>query len=178
KIQLLDRKGWFDGVAHQRVALDRLLPTIRAAADPITRDLYLKIVSERSGVSREVLLQQVAAKLSRQPERAAGVRRSTNAGSGRPEPRRGLDPTERTLLRVLAHNPDWLKRAMTEVPLEWFETPPLRELYDAMRRSPENVGTGIFLDQLSELAQRAWAELDTLEPQYGRPDPDVTYVSC
>jgi DNA primase len=178
KIQLLERKGWFDGVEHQRAALDRLLPTIRAAADPITRDLYLKIVSERSGVSREVLVQQVAAKPARQPERATPARQFTNAGPGRPEPRRALDPTERTLLRVLAHNPDWLKRAMTEVPLEWFETPPLRELYDAMRRSPENVGTGIFLDQLSESAQRAWAELDTLEPQYGRPDPDVTYVSC
>src|SRR5207244_5445800 len=59
KIQLLEQKGWFEVVDHQRDALDRLIPTIRAAADPITRDLYLKEVSERSGVSREVLLQQV-----------------------------------------------------------------------------------------------------------------------
>ena len=62
KIQLLEQKGWFEGVDHQREALDRLLPTIRAAADPITRDLYLKEVSERTGVSRETLLQQVAAR--------------------------------------------------------------------------------------------------------------------
>nr|MBA3554694.1 DNA primase [Gemmatimonadales bacterium] len=46
KIQLLERRGWFEGVEHQREALDRLLPTIRAAADPITRDLYLKAVSD------------------------------------------------------------------------------------------------------------------------------------
>ena len=58
KIQLLERKGWFEGVEHQREALDRLLPTIRAAADPITRDLYLKTVAERTGVSREVLREQ------------------------------------------------------------------------------------------------------------------------
>ncbi len=61
KIQLLERKGWFEGVEHQREALDRLLPTIRAAADPITRELYLKTVSERTGVSRSVLQQQIAA---------------------------------------------------------------------------------------------------------------------
>ena len=62
KIQLLERKGWFEGVEHQREALDRLLPTIRAAADPITRDLYLKTVAERTGVSREVLREQAAAR--------------------------------------------------------------------------------------------------------------------
>ena len=33
KIQLLELKGWFEGVDHQREALDRLLPTIRAASD-------------------------------------------------------------------------------------------------------------------------------------------------
>ena len=36
KIQMLERKGYFEGVEHRREALDRLLPTIRAAADPIT----------------------------------------------------------------------------------------------------------------------------------------------
>ena len=74
KIQLLERKGWFEGVEHQREALDRLLPTIRAAADPITRDLYLKAVSERTGVSREVLREQAAA---RPPAPAALRRRRT-----------------------------------------------------------------------------------------------------
>ena len=33
-------RGWFEDVEHRREALDRLLPTIRAATDPITRDLY------------------------------------------------------------------------------------------------------------------------------------------
>ena len=49
KIQLLERKGWFEEMEHQREALDRLLPTARAAADPITRDLYLA----RLGAHRE-----------------------------------------------------------------------------------------------------------------------------
>ncbi len=55
KIQLLERHGWFEGVEHRRDAVDRLLPTIRAAADPITRELYLSLAAGRAGVSKEVL---------------------------------------------------------------------------------------------------------------------------
>ncbi len=83
KVQLLEQKGWFEGVDHQREALDRLLPTLRAAADPITRDLYVKEVSERTGVTREVLLQQVTARpdpaYARVPE---GRTRSSSDGPG------------------------------------------------------------------------------------------------
>src|SRR5690242_6072791 len=50
KSQLLERKGWFANLEHRRDALDRLLPTARAAADPITRDLYLARITEVSGV--------------------------------------------------------------------------------------------------------------------------------
>ncbi len=83
KIQLLEQKGWFEGVEHQREALDRLLPTIRAAADPITRDLYLKAVSERTGVSREVLREQAAARPSGPAPRRPGPGRFGAAGHDR-----------------------------------------------------------------------------------------------
>jgi DNA primase len=179
KIQLLERKGWFEGVDHQRDALDRLLPTIRATADPISRDLYLKMVSERTGVSREVLLQQVAAKP------APGQAAPSGAGSGprvevtrRPAVRRRVSSAERDLLRVLIKERDWLVRAVTEVPPEWFETPELREVYESLTRSPENAGSGLFLEQLSPSARQAWAWLDSIEPKYGAPDPDRTYVAA
>jgi DNA primase len=179
KIQLLERKGWFEGVDHQRDALDRLLPTIRATADPISRDLYLKMVSERTGVSREVLLQQVAAKP------AAGPPSPSAAGPGqrvdptrRPAVRRRVSSAERDLLRVLIKERDWLVRAATEVPPEWFETPELREVYESLTRSPENAGSGLFLEQLSPSARQAWAWLDSIEPKYGAPDPDRTYVDA
>jgi len=61
KIQMLERKGYFEGVEHRREALDRLLPTIRAAADPITRELYLSLTAERAGVSKDVLEKELAA---------------------------------------------------------------------------------------------------------------------
>jgi hypothetical protein len=72
----------------------------------------------------------------------------------------------------------WLERAAGEVPPEWFETQPLREVYETLRRSPENVGSGLFLEQLSPAARRAWAWLDSIEAKYGSPDPDLTYVGA
>jgi DNA primase len=200
KVQLLEQRGWFEGVDHQRDALDRLLPTLRAAADPITRDLYVKEVSERTGVTREVLLQQVTARpdpaYARVPEARA---RGSSAGpgshegdgipapdgrdaAGRPVRRAGrarkVDAAERELLRVLMRDSAWLARAAAEVPPDWFETPELREVYEALQRSPENAGAPIFLEQLSPGARRAWAWLDSIEAKYGVPDPDQTYVDA
>jgi len=191
KIQLLEQKGWFEGVDHQRDALDRLLPTIRAAADPITRDLYLKEVSERTGVSREVLLQQVTA----HPEPGRGAGAGAGAGVQRADvgrgggeraqgglreggPRRRVNAAERDLLRVLIRDPSWLKRAAAEVPEEWFETAAFREVYDALRCSPENAGSAIFLEGLSPSARRAWAWLNNIEAKYGVPDLDRMYVGA
>ncbi|HEX2217261.1 MAG TPA: DNA primase [Gemmatimonadales bacterium] len=181
KIQLLERKGWFEGVEHQREALDRLLPTIRAAADPITRDLYLNAVAERTGVSREVLREQAAAR-SAAPA-AAPPPESPTPDRGKPvrttRRRRTEDlGAERDLLRVLMKEPAWLARAANEVPAEWFETAALREVYEALRRSPENVGSGIFLEQLSPEGRRAWAWLNGFEAKYGSPEPDATYVAA
>ena len=197
KVQLLEQKGWFEGVDHQREALDRLLPTLRAAADPITRDLYVKEVSERTGVTREVLLQQVTRpepSYARVPERTRGSAAGPGAqgdeipgpdsrdAAGRPVRRAGrvrkVDAAERELLRVLMRDRAWLERAAGEVPPEWFETAELREVYEALRRSPESAGSPIFLEQLSPGARRAWAWLDSIEAKYGVPDPDRTYVDA
>jgi DNA primase len=186
KIQLLERKGWFAGVEHQREALDRLLPTLRAAGDPITRDLYVKAVSDRTGVSRDVLVRQLE---SRTAERAAAA--ASPAGSGPPPAPMDRAPARRArrrndvefaaegmLLRVLLREPGWIARAATEVPAEWFETAALREVYEAMRRSPENVGAPVFLEQLSPVGLRAWNWLGSIERKYGAPDPDQTYVDA
>ena len=71
KVQILERAGWFADLAGKRRALDRLLPTIRATADPLTRDIYLARASEVSGVSRDLL----AAELTKQSERGGAARR-------------------------------------------------------------------------------------------------------
>jgi hypothetical protein len=74
--------------------------------------------------------------------------------------------------------PGWIARAAAEVPAEWFETPALREVYEALRRSPENVGSPVFLEQLTPEAVRAWNWLGSIERKYGAPDPDQNYVDA
>ena len=61
QVQILERKGWFADLHRKRRAVDRLLPTIRAASDPITRDLYVSRLAEAAGISRELVLTEVAA---------------------------------------------------------------------------------------------------------------------
>jgi DNA primase len=182
KLQLLEQKGWFEGMDHQREALDRLLPTIRAAADPLTRDLYLKEVAQRTGVSRETLVHQLADRQEPAVAPTSGEEQGPPAGGGaarpRPRPARRIDAAERDLLRVLIRERGWLDRAAAEVPVEWFETAELREVYEALRRSPENTGSTLFLEQLSPGARRAYAWLDSIEAKYGAPDPDRTYVDA
>jgi DNA primase len=86
KVRILERAGWFGDLAGKRRALDRLLPTIRATADLLTRDIYVTRASEVSGVSRELLLDE----LTKRSERGASARRpairdddeARNAGRG------------------------------------------------------------------------------------------------
>jgi DNA primase len=179
KMQLLEARGWFEGVEHQREALDRLLPTLRAASDPITRDLYVKAVGERTGVSREALQQELAARAPRagaprvpQPSRNSEPSSVAAPGSKRREVEFGA---ERDLLRVVMRDREWLARAIAAVPSDWFETGAFRELYDAMRQSPENVGSLLFLEQLSAKGRKAWQYLDAWESKYGTPNLDATY---
>ncbi|MGH7629639.1 MAG: DNA primase, partial [Gemmatimonadales bacterium] len=60
KLQLLERGGWMADIERRRQALDKLLPTIRAASDPVTRELYAARVAERLGVSRDLVLDEAS----------------------------------------------------------------------------------------------------------------------
>ena len=78
KIQILERGGWFADLRRKREAIDKLLPTIRAAADRVTRDLYISRTSEVAGVSRDMLM----AELDSEPTQ----RRSRTESHGPPPP--------------------------------------------------------------------------------------------
>lgn len=132
KVQLLERAGWFGDLQRKRRALDRLLPTIRAASDPVTRDLYLARAADAAGIAREVLLAELHT-----VRRANSVRpASGSATRGTPGPRpdapdapvsSGRAPTgpyrstveqasaEADLLRVMLTQPIWLDRIVEEV---------------------------------------------------------------
>lgn len=55
QVQVLERLGWFSDLRKQRLAIDKLLPTIRAARDPLTRDLYLTRLAEVSHLDKTTL---------------------------------------------------------------------------------------------------------------------------
>jgi DNA primase len=178
KIQLLERKGWFEDVAHRRAAIDRLLPTLRATADPIERELYLTRVAEKSGISKDVLAQEVArAPAIGTPPRSETVsaERRTPQAAGR----RDGESAERALLRVILHDPSWLERARQEVRPEWFEGPALRELFERVSGVGGERGQGEPPPGVSEGAARLWAELKALEPELAQQDVDDLFVrSC
>ncbi len=77
KVQILERAGWFGDLAGKRRALDRLLPTIRATADPLMRDIYIARASEASGVSRELLAEEA----KRNPSRSGASRARRDSGA-------------------------------------------------------------------------------------------------
>lgn len=168
KLQLLDRRGWLQGVEHRREALDRLLPTIRAATDPITRDLYLSLVSERVGVSRDVLEGEVRARPPEPAPAPAGGARGTGA---RPVARRSVPPgtrMEETLLRALLADPAWLDRARERLRPELFERPAHRAIYLALLAAEAGATPMDIAERLASEHQDAWRRLvEGVEPRPG-----------
>jgi DNA primase len=144
KLQILDEHGYFDDIEKTRAAVDRLLPTLRAAADPTLRDIYVARVSERTGVKRETLEAEVerGRERSRGRSSASGSprtgtrrrRRHGNSGAGRSLP--GLGP-ERTLLLLMLKDRSWLERAGERLGPEDFEEPVYRTIFRTLLDHPE-----------------------------------------
>ena len=159
KIQILERKGWFEGVEHRREALDRLLPTIRAASNAIMRELYLGRAAERTGVSKEVLLSEVESMPAPPPGPGLAPPRRP-AAPDRPVPRRGRmgSVAESELLRVLVTSDAYRTRSVHEVRREWFEEAAHRELFEALTADPDAPASELA-GRLSPAARTAWGAL-------------------
>ena len=87
QLQLLERGGWFADLHQTRAAIDKLLPTLRATTDALTRELYVKRLVERAGVEKETLLREIAA----DPD-AHRPRGGTAGGDVRGDPTRDAPP--------------------------------------------------------------------------------------
>ncbi len=159
KIQLLERKGWFEGLEHRRDALDRLLPTARAAADPIARDLYLGRISERTGVSRAVLEREESSRPPAPPERLAGPAPRSQSPALPGRSRHPGARLEQQLLKTILSGGAWLERAREEIPPETFEVPSCREIFEAVLALSPSAPPSAALDGLSPQAQDAFQRL-------------------
>jgi DNA primase len=155
KIQLMDRKGLFSTLEGRRRALDRLLPTIRAARDPITRGLYISRAAEKTGVGAAVLEQEVARwegrpgyPDARRPPAGSGADEALSAGAYR-----GPDvPPEKTLVSLMLMDEAWVERARREVTAAHFHHPVYRAIASALlagERQPADPSLLVHWERLS-----------------------------
>ena len=120
KVQILERKGFFGTLPGRRRALDRLLPTIRAAKDPITRELYISRAAEAAGVRKDVLEREVVG--------------TTSTILHRPPPSSTVLPSnaEKALLLLLLEGEPWCSRVTEAVDPEEFEFAPYRAVFESV----------------------------------------------
>ena len=174
KIQLVERKGLLRTLEGRREALDRLLPTIRAAQDPITRELYIARAAERSGVAKEVLEQEVG-RLEAQTRGHADGRAPGGAAAARgeggdaaPAPRPADVPIERTLVHLLLAERGLVARAREAVASRDFRHPYYRDIAEALYSGAAGPSSSEALAVWTELAAQPLVE----------QNPDDVLVAC
>lgn len=90
QLQLMDRRGYFRDLSKSRTAIDKVLPTLRATADEITRAIYVKSLSDKVGIAAEKIEAEIAA--APKPRGGGGaVRGAPSRGA----PASGAPPLER-----------------------------------------------------------------------------------
>jgi DNA primase len=134
KLQILEEHDYFSSIERTRNAVDRLLPTVRAARDPTLRDIYVAKVADKTRVRRETLeaelLREVATRRSPHP---GPTPRSRDRSSYR-LPKMGA---ERTVLLLLIRRREWVERAAEHVGPEDFHDGSYRAIFEAMVHDPE-----------------------------------------
>ncbi|HSG50390.1 MAG TPA: DNA primase [Longimicrobiales bacterium] len=142
KIQILDERDYFSSIDRRRDAVDKLLPTLRATADPALRDIYVDRVSEKTGVRRETLEAELARARAEAPQHRAGSESPPRPRLPVPVAGRGgtLGP-EISLLRVLARDRQrrhlLLEMTLERVGPEDFKDPGNRAIFQAFLDDPE-----------------------------------------
>ena len=147
KVQILERRGFFGSLPGRRRALDRLLPTIRAAADPITRELYLTRAAEVTSVRKDVLEREIAIA-------GGGMRDAVSVPTQAASPvSHAAFPTsaEKALLLLLLEGDPWRAKVLEAVGATEFEFPAYRAVFEAVQADAP--------DRLDETAARAYEEL-------------------
>jgi hypothetical protein len=134
-----------------------LLPTLRAAADPVTRDLYVSRVSEVLGISPSSIAReiQLGSGISTAPRAPAPA-----VGEPAPPPRRAGRPTpERNLLRVMVHHPEWRSRVLELIGDMSVVLQPERELMEMLGSASETIPSTELLSSVDGAARALLADL-------------------
>ncbi|HEV8381888.1 MAG TPA: DNA primase [Gemmatimonadales bacterium] len=161
KIQILTRRGFFGSLPGRRRALDALLPTIRAAADPVARDLYLSRVAEVAGIRKQTLEEEVLSRLDapRQPT-PKPVDAAVEFGPAA--------KIEKTILLVMLSSDEWRARVLAEVDSENIASPTYRAVFDAIAENRP--------DRLDEISARTLEDLQATGLGVVSPDDSFTWA--
>jgi DNA primase len=135
KLQILAERDFFSSIERTRKAVDSLLPTLRAAADPTLRDIYVAKVADRTGVKRETLEGEMGKPFAGAPR--GGRPEAPPAPRGPRTPRLPSQGGERTLLLLMTKNPDYVERAGEHLGAEDFVDPAHRTIFEALLTDPE-----------------------------------------
>ncbi|HEX2093683.1 MAG TPA: hypothetical protein VHG28_14860, partial [Longimicrobiaceae bacterium] len=132
--------GFFTSIAGTRRAIDALLPTVRAASDEVLRGVYLRRISEKTGVPQDALEREVA-EVPARDTRPRGTPERRDRREGRRSGDFGAPPApvfapslgpERNLLLLLLRDESWVERAVREVGPEEFRYPVYRTIYEKL----------------------------------------------
>ncbi len=170
KLQILEQRGFFADIEGVRHALDRLLPTVRAAADPALKDIYVARVAERTGVRRETIEQALtsdrpfsAQAVRTQPQRR--VQPAVRRGSETPAPQRGPQRgSERQLILLLLRDASRIEPAGRVLLGSHFRDAVMREIFEWLCAGADNV------DALSGEAKQQLTILQNERVEFGEGD--------
>lgn len=171
KIQILDRAGWLSELQKKRRALDRLLPTIRATAEPVMRDLYLSRAAEAVSVDKAVLLRELANTKRTAPRPAEEAAAPVRKVEDRRQRARRVRYTatgasaEKDLVRSMLHRRAMVESVAERLGPESFRDPDFREIYEVLLNMGEDADVIEIAGALSDEA--AGTMRDLLE------DPDA-----
>jgi DNA primase len=150
KLRELQRTGYFSDLRKRRVAVDKLLPTIRAATDLVTRELYLTMAAEVSGVPRDALAREVdgapqlglvqSTSSSNAPYSSKEIKEppsSTASSSFEDRYAESEDfDRERPLIRILLHVRSRIEYVVETIGPEDLRDPALKDIYRALLAVP------------------------------------------
>lgn len=173
KLEILEQRGFFADIEGVRHALDRLLPTVRAAADPALKDIYVARVAQRTGVRRETIeqaltsdrpLASAATVAKRRDERAALDRRSGEERRRQEATKQRTLGAERDLIHFLLRDASRLEAAARYLEPRHFSDPQMREVYEWMLVDGRN------RDVLSGEANSALLVIESSAREFGEGD--------
>jgi len=156
KLQILRREGYLDKIEGKRRAVDGLMSTLRAVADPTLRDIYLDQTVTELGVRRETLVRDIASA----PRPGTSPRPMSRPVLEEPELASAVPRIERNLVLLLVRDPALVRRAVRlGLEPQHFDTGNAREVFTAISMAADE---GEELDDWSSLSEGAQAFVERL----------------